>query len=556
MKYNSADLGFQAQLANSTSNVYDGSISWVSSSVAGASDGSFVTVGSWGGASKFTAAATKQATFGASSYYGPGAGWSTDQCRQPIGSTTPWSAYTQAGYSVNYADAAVADDGTTVIADRSNDGNRLIVIDPQPIAWVKPLTRSSWSFDPGSGFSVPGATPITGEKVGFSADQSLAFGAIPSGYEWDLDNNGSYETTSTPANPVVETAFATAGVKTVKVRVLSPGQPAAEGSATVTVYDSSVSLTGGGVNVGATSPYSNSYTLPSDPSSPRAGDTVNFTANGLVQCGKNDIAWDLDGNGSYETLGSQQIAKVFAQEGSFEIGVQVTHDGGRVDTVRGTVAVRRGARPAQGEPGISINGGAVYTNNPNVVLSVGWPFDTDSARVSNDGGFANAQLFDAAPTFPWVLQTSGEERLPKTVYIRYGDKQYTDDIILDRTAPKIDKATGKGGKAASASHSERSLGTSMAKKKPKKKPKTKTVTVQLTARDNASGVAATQMALVIKKAGAWVKVPVPKGAGIIYDKAQAITLKLTKVPAATKYVFVRVGDKAGNASGWRKIKLK
>jgi hypothetical protein len=65
--------------------------------------------------------------------------------------------------------------------------------------------------------------------------------------------------------------------------------------------------------------------------------------------------------------------------------------------------------------------------------------------VSNDGGFRTASVIDVSASIPWRLATSGPERLPKTIYVRFdGSAQtFNDDILLDETQP------GRGGRSPS-----------------------------------------------------------------------------------------------------------
>ena len=96
-----------------------------------------------------------------------------------------------------------------------------------------------------------------------------------------------------------------------------------------------------------------------------------------------------------------------------------------------------GGTPAS--QGMTINGGAQYTNDPDVTLSVIAPNGVGSLRVANDGGFRAAEAFTVKKTIRWRLAESGLERLPKTVYLRFGNEAqtFTDDIILDQTKPTV-----------------------------------------------------------------------------------------------------------------------
>ena len=104
--------------------------------------------------------------------------------------------------------------------------------------------------------------------------------------------------------------------------------------------------------------------------------------------------------------------------------------------------------PPSGETGISINSGASYTNTKSVTLNLVWPEFATEVRISNDGGFAASatSTVPLAATVKWDLDDSVKGVYTKVVYVRFsgvGDqsKSYTDDIILDTTAPAVETPT-------------------------------------------------------------------------------------------------------------------
>jgi hypothetical protein len=170
---------------------------------------------------------------------------------------------------------------------------------------------------------------------------------------------------------------------------------------------------------------------------------------------------------------------------------------------------------ADGKPiGISINGGATFTNSPEVHVVARGPDGTTGLMLDNDGGFFAPGRFDLKPseTYPWRLKETGAERLPETVYARFlGDgldatETFTDDIILDETPPVV----------TSASVREDML--------------------RIGARDSVSGVGAMQ----------W------RFAG--HRKASSFRPFATKLRVHGRVPrYVRVRDRASNLSRWRAI---
>jgi hypothetical protein len=187
------------------------------------------------------------------------------------------------------------------------------------------------------------------------------------------------------------------------------------------------------------------------------------------------------------------------------------------------------AKP-KGRVGMTINDEAQYTNDPNVDLSLVWPSGTQTVLVSNDGGFRNAREIDVDKSIPWELSESGSERLPKTVYVRFGSSSqtFTDDIILDQTKPTISSATvdasGARLRAAAVAEVAASHG--------------RTYRVRVRAGDATSGVGKVQFAARSKRH--------PSAARKF---ARIIMYKGTRAPK-----YVRVQDQAGNYSRWRSVR--
>lgn len=91
--------------------------------------------------------------------------------------------------------------------------------------------------------------------------------------------------------------------------------------------------------------------------------------------------------------------------------------------------------------GVSINGGALYTNKTGVILTISAKPGTTQIQVSNDGGFAGATWIDYRLHLPWTITQYGSYVIPRVVYVRYRNTTgavsatFQDDIILDVTAP-------------------------------------------------------------------------------------------------------------------------
>lgn len=248
------------------------------------------------------------------------------------------------------------------------------------------------------------------------------------------------------------------------------------------------------------------------------GDAVTLdTSATLVPFGSiASTAFDLDGNGSFE---SSSGSAAYATPGVRHVRARLTSTGGVARDAAADVDVR--LRSPDGLPGASINQGAQFTNDPHVQISLRWPMFAQNAVVANDGGFFSALAQPVTPTLAWTLDSSGPERLPKTIYVRFtggtsGPETYQDDIILDQTAPVVEAAAVDGAAGAARASASRAL--------------------TLTATDATSGVAMLQTQDAAGHPSDW--------------QPFASRVSFTALPAQ-----VRVRDAAGNASAWRRTKV-
>jgi sugar lactone lactonase YvrE len=278
-----------------------------------------------------------------------------------------------------------------------------------------------------------------------------------------------------------------------------------------------------------------SAALTAGPSPVLTGALVGFDAS-ASQVSLGSVAgyeWDLDGDGSFETDtgSSAQTFTAFGEPGQRVARVRVTAPSGKTDTASASLDVRRA--PPPGPIGVSVNNGEQFTNDPNVEIGLTWPSYATDLWVSNDGGFKPLEEHPVVPTIPWTLQSSGPERLPKTVYVRFvggesGPETYTDDIILDQTPPVVDSATADSSRSQSSARASdmRTAGQRVAR----------ALSIKVSASDATSGVADVQLTESTAQPPPWV--------------AFEPDLAYQGEPNA---LFVRVRDRAGNPSAWKQV---
>jgi sugar lactone lactonase YvrE len=95
----------------------------------------------------------------------------------------------------------------------------------------------------------------------------------------------------------------------------------------------------------------------------------------------------------------------------------------------------------QSEYSMTINNGALYTNNVAVQLTISARPHTAAMQVSNDGGFLGVDWEPYSAHKAWQITRYRHDEITRLVYMRFRDADgsvsslYLDDIILDINAP-------------------------------------------------------------------------------------------------------------------------
>ncbi|HEU4943669.1 MAG TPA: N,N-dimethylformamidase beta subunit family domain-containing protein, partial [Solirubrobacterales bacterium] len=201
---------------------------------------------------------------------------------------------------------------------------------------VQPETPDGVTLDPGGsnrppngGFTISPNPTKTASTVTFDASPSIDPDGTIAKYEWDLDGNGSFETSS-DSNPKTTHSYPAEGEIGVRLRVTDSKGATDLAVQTITIIDNQ--------------PPTASFTA--TPNVSVIGEPVELDGSGSSDP-DGTIAkyeWDFDGNGTYETnAGSNpKISHTFEVKGTYEISLKVTDSGGKTATTSQPVTVNKG----------------------------------------------------------------------------------------------------------------------------------------------------------------------------------------------------------------------
>jgi FG-GAP repeat len=413
---------------------------------------------------------------------------------------------------------AISTDGTAVVGSSSYVGGPVLVFLPAPVASSPPLV---------SGDARQGQT-LTESHGSWSSDP------VAYAYQWEDCNSAG-----TACSPIV-------GATGPSYTLTN-----ADAGHTVVVQEAASNLSATGVPT-SSSPTAvvtplppTSSTVPAISGTAVEGNTL--TASLLTWSNTPtsvSYQWeDCDSNGQNCQPITGATSKTYTLAAS-DIGDRIvveesaTNAGG---TSAPATSAATGAAPESGPVGLEIDNGDYATDNPKVTIEAAWPAGTQSILMSNNGGFrTDTQTVAPAATIDWTLEQTGADRLPKTVYVRFlgvgqDDINFTDDIILDETAPTMESATVSGPGTAQASAARAT--------------KLKTYRLRLKAKDHLVGVCAVATNQRRSASGeALTTLTSCKARGIL-RLSRTVDLKLGTAPR-----YVRVQNSAGDWSRWLAVK--
>jgi hypothetical protein len=185
-------------------------------------------------------------------------------------------------------------------------------------------------------------TTSSGDEITVSPDkpsvnQTITFQDVstadcPKTYTFSVD--GVEQPSQPQASDTTTARFTTTGSHTVSVHTTFCGGSTSDGSVTFTVRDAV------------------SGSIASSPEQPAPNQTTTLTASATGGYPGYTFAWDLDGNGSYETQtgSTRHVDTSFATTGGHQVGVEITDSAGHTGDVRHTVNVVQPAPGAQPPP--------------------------------------------------------------------------------------------------------------------------------------------------------------------------------------------------------------
>ncbi len=234
-----------------------------------------------------------------------------------------------------------------------------------------------FNLPPVAKMTVSPSTAVVGQNVAFNASGSSDPDGTIAKYEWDLDNNGTYEVRSNSVSTAFK-AFATPGVHTGKLRVTDNRGKTSTTTRSVTVHRPPVAL------------------LSADRAVPTVGDVVGYRGTGSYDPDGDAIVyyqWDLNGDGIFERSStSPYVQTSFPTPGMHRIALRVVDSRGAISAPqplntrvndRPTAVVSATPNPAIANQTVQLSGAA--SSDDRGITTYEWDLDGNGTYETNTG---------------------------------------------------------------------------------------------------------------------------------------------------------------------------
>ena len=233
---------------------------------------------------------------------------------------------------------------------------------------------------------------LVNENVTFDGSGSTGdgLGSSITTYEWDLDGDSTFET-STGNNPTVSRPYPASATITVSLRVTDDDGDTDEDSVSLVVN----------------SPPTAGFIY--EPSTPAVNEQITFSSTSSDAEGpipNTSQRWDFDNDGQFDDATGQTVTRAFSSPGTKPVGLQVTDsDGASATLVRNVVVPPNQPSaafsfapqsPLSGEA-VTFDGSGSTAPAGQAITAMNWDLDDDGAFDDGSGAYAQTPYSTPGP---------------------------------------------------------------------------------------------------------------------------------------------------------------
>ena len=238
-------------------------------------------------------------------------------------------------------------------------------------------------IEPVAAFTFSPDNQLDGQPVSFNATTSSDADGTITNYQWDMDDDGNYDSTGIAVNYT----YPAPGTYTARLHITDNDGITNDASVTVTIRSQ--------IGPVAAFTFSPDHQLDGQPVSFNA--TTSSDADGTIT----SYQWDMDDDGNYDSTGIA-VNYVYPAPGTYTARLHITDNDGITNDASATVTIRSQILPV-----------AAFTFSPNlpmegvqITFDASGSIDSDGTIASyqwdfnNDGNFDNATGLQVSHSFP------------------------------------------------------------------------------------------------------------------------------------------------------------